>query len=285
MKAAYGAVSIVLFMILAGCSGGGDDGSASELTPADTAEAGDGLGSISGLVVDGETLAVPGVDVAIISAGDATKTDADGKFTFNGLEPGSYQVAVQKLGYGSMAKSVAVVADEVTQVEFTIQQIDVTEPFMTVEIGDGLLTCAIGFPVVTVYPNAVGNACGEILMLEDKRAISFFLAPGLEESFSEIVWEPTNTIFGSALRSVNSVDDDDLGAVSGNSVLTVHEDGYDDDIDEESEFTHFFWAAWGSVNTDNPTHSVNVIHEQRITIYFSEFYHQEMAEGYTAVEA
>lgn len=152
------------------------------------------------------------------------------------------------------------------------------------EIGDGLITCAVGFPVVTVYPNAL-NACGEVLMLEDKRTVSFFLGVGVEESFSEIVWEPTNTVFGSALRARASVDGDEVADVSGGSVLTVHEDGFDDDVDEDSEFSHFFWAAYGDVNTTNPGHSINVFHEQRFSITFSEFYYQEMPEGYTAVPA
>lgn len=269
-------------MILAGCTGGGE-ASGQGLTPADTAQAGDGLGSIAGLVVDGETNLLRGVEVAIISTGNTTTSDDEGKFTFNGLEPGNYQLVAQKLGYESLAKNVAVVADEISEVDFTLQQIDVTEPFTTVEIGDGLITCAIGTPAVTVYPDAILGICGQVLMLQDKRSVSFFLGTGVEETYSEIVWEPTQNVFGSALWAIQSVDGDGVGDVSGESPLVFHESGIDDDADEDTEFDHFFWAAGGQVDESNPGRILNVHHEQRLTIYFSEFYHQEMVEGYTAV--
>jgi hypothetical protein len=274
---------MLLSMAAAGCAGG-DAGTESldEATAAPAAHDQD-TGGIDGVVLDGEGLPIAGVQVAVLDAELQTVSDKEGAFSFSDMKPGSATVVAQRLGFETKAQKVDVVAGKVTEVSFMLEQITVAEPYTTLQEGAALVTCAIGFPVVTVYPNAVGNACGTVLGLEDKRSVTFPVDVGAQESYTEMVWEPTNNVFGSELRSVNSFDGDDEGAAAGPSPLVFGFDDYDDDLEGGEEFNHFLWANWGSANTTNPGHSIHVFHEQHVTVYFSIFFHQERPQGYSAI--
>ena len=69
------------------------------------AYAADGPNAISGIAVDAQGLALPGVTVTLKTAGEAQSdpqeqiTDADGRFTFDALTPGTYSVVLSLSGF------------------------------------------------------------------------------------------------------------------------------------------------------------------------------------------
>ncbi|MBI2078415.1 MAG: carboxypeptidase-like regulatory domain-containing protein [Euryarchaeota archaeon] len=88
------------------------------------------VGSITGLVLSDEELPLPGARVALLSTKNATETDASGRFTFNGVQPGAHPVLVEALGYASTSRKVDVRGGEVTEVKFVLQPISFAEPYV-----------------------------------------------------------------------------------------------------------------------------------------------------------
>lgn len=76
----------------------------------------DTTGSITGEVVDAALKALPGARVMTDPGIQILRTDAEGKFTFNGLEPGEYQVTVGKKGFDVDRRPVEVKAAQVSRV-------------------------------------------------------------------------------------------------------------------------------------------------------------------------
>nr|WP_321356812.1 carboxypeptidase-like regulatory domain-containing protein [uncultured Draconibacterium sp.] len=79
----------------------------------------DKFGSISGVVLDGETyMPLEGVQVATNPASSSTLTDEQGVFTFNKVVEGDIAITARKNDYLSNSVSVAVYNDETTQLKF-----------------------------------------------------------------------------------------------------------------------------------------------------------------------
>ncbi|MBE6300147.1 MAG: DUF2012 domain-containing protein [Bacteroidales bacterium] len=81
---------------------------------------GDIVGSVSD-VTTGEPVAI--VNVVLQPSGKSTVTGSDGSFSFNGVEPGSYTIEINKEGYISNNKQVTVVAGEISPVHILIERI------------------------------------------------------------------------------------------------------------------------------------------------------------------
>lgn len=78
-------------------------------------------GSISGKVTDystGEPLSA--AQVTLVPSANTVQTDADGTFSFDGLEKGQYTVSVQKDGYQANRKNVAVESGETTEIVISL---------------------------------------------------------------------------------------------------------------------------------------------------------------------
>lgn len=113
--------------------------------------AGSDTGAIAGVVVDESLTPVPGVQVALLNDESVAKvTDESGAFEISGLAPGTYTVAVQKLGYDSGVKKVSVQAGETAEIQFTLTQVRVlVEAYTELLIGEGYFACGAYTPVVT----------------------------------------------------------------------------------------------------------------------------------------
>ena len=125
MRASSVAVPLVaLLMVLSGCSA--DDTTTKESAPSAPASPAAApsvdadVGSVAGTVVDAELQPVAGADVALLENQMATKSDANGSFTLNGVAPGSYRVVAEALGYESTARKVEVAAGEVTKLQLVL---------------------------------------------------------------------------------------------------------------------------------------------------------------------
>jgi hypothetical protein len=90
-------------------------------------------GSISGKVVDDEVRPLAKARVVIAETQAETQTDQDGRFTFNGLEPGTFGILAQQLGYESAGQKVTVVAGEVAEVKIVLKPVTLdAEPYVAI---------------------------------------------------------------------------------------------------------------------------------------------------------
>jgi hypothetical protein len=114
----------MITLALAGCT----ESSNPAAGPSDVPDAGpasfsDTTGALSGRVVDEEQLPIVGAQVGLVlEPFEATRTsDSRGKFVFSNLEPGTYKLFVNQLGYKAAAKNVVIKAGEETVDSVTLE--------------------------------------------------------------------------------------------------------------------------------------------------------------------
>lgn len=96
---------LLVFVAFAGCSGDdppGPEGSSDSVAPSPTND--ENTASIDGLVLDEELVVIAGATIGIRLAGaggpyEETRSDADGRFSYSFLAPGTYEILVKKFGY------------------------------------------------------------------------------------------------------------------------------------------------------------------------------------------
>lgn len=134
---------VVSCLVLAGCSGGGDDAGA-------VGDGGDPLtGSIQGIVVDQTVAPIEGANVTLTGgpdAGKATRTTAGGLFNLSGLQPGDHFVSVNKPGYRGAQTTVAVVAgeDDPQMARVLLERLTLATPYLDHYKLEGYYDCAYG---------------------------------------------------------------------------------------------------------------------------------------------
>lgn len=150
-----------VLLSFAGCienptSAEGDD----PTEPSSVEETVPGKGSVKGQVTDDEQIPIAGAEAAILNV-DAERrlfTDAAGGFVFTGLEPGSYEVAVQKLGFVPSSRLVEVGEGEAASVTFQLERLpDVSKAYYTIILGEGYIACGAYILGVLTITNA--NIC------------------------------------------------------------------------------------------------------------------------------
>lgn len=149
---------VVASTALAGCAGGDaapeetqGPGAVATLEPTTGTEA----GTIRGSVTTDEGIPIGGATVGIVGLDAEAKTGDNGSFEFRGVTPGTYGVAVNKLGFESVAKSVEVLPGEVAEVTIELAAIVVSDPyFLSIphavlhEIGEKWATWALSLAEV-----------------------------------------------------------------------------------------------------------------------------------------
>ena len=74
-----------------------------------------GTGSVTGSVLDPQGLVVPGVTVTLTSGSGATRTtvtDSQGRYVFENVAPGPYQVSFELTGFSAQTTKVVVSAGQ-----------------------------------------------------------------------------------------------------------------------------------------------------------------------------
>lgn len=187
------AFTLAAVLLLSGCASQAKPQTQETLSA--TASPSAGFGSIGGQVLDEEDRPIAGAQVGMIRPSLNTTTDAEGKFVFNDLEPGEYEIAVGRLGYESAAQRVKVVSDEVAP--FTIRlkaYVIPSEAVVRTLTFNGMLQCSFN-------PYYFVNPCGSALG-ENKDHFRFDLDATLpfHRILLELTWVPTSAATGQELE-------------------------------------------------------------------------------------
>ncbi len=288
---------------LAGCTGGDGDASGVPNDVSGPADVTDDTGGIQGLVLSDEGLPVAGAQVALGTDGDATTTDEQGRFTFSGVAPGSYQLFVQKLGFQTIGRSISVQAGDVTEVEVTVSAIQVAEPYHLTLNQEGLFGCGLSWRPAVVYSGVA--ICGVVGGDVDDFLLEFHLEgpmDGWEEASGvfETEWQ-SNQAAGRGL-SVNweklgcsNVGDSRFvrtqghnphhGYVEGDHIESVRDDGCSSsncDGDDECNIQSRVFSFPDTLGESAPA-DVGITIQQRYTNFMTAFFYEPGDVGFTAL--
>jgi hypothetical protein len=126
-------VLVLLVIAFAGCVGQSEGAQPKDAEPsvnAGPASFDETTGAIEGTVTTEDLAPVPGATIGLLDGSNQTTTDTTGRFVFNRMEPGTYQVGANALGYESQARSVDVQAGAVAPVQFILKELPSEAPYM-----------------------------------------------------------------------------------------------------------------------------------------------------------
>ncbi len=214
---------VVAGVVLAGCSSsGGPEGPGQEDGAAFDdldVQATDTKGILLGVVVDEAIRPIPEAQVALRLPDGSTldqATDADGRFAFGDLEPGTYFLVVKHGLYLDAQTSAEVVAGDN---EPRVQRIQLTrrfaqDPYMEILPYDGYLACAYSAFVLSstcvndytrlagVVPGCQGGCLREYNVSQaggNIREYTTSISPGWQTLVFEMTWAPSLTGTGNEL--------------------------------------------------------------------------------------
>lgn len=128
---AYWAALLLLSSLTAGCLGGEPTEADEQETP--VVDPGPTMGTLIGMVTDVDLLPLENVTVAIVETADKTATDAAGAFRFGSLEPGTYSVVFNLLGYREEAKQATAEVGKTTEMTVAMTRLVVApEPWLDI---------------------------------------------------------------------------------------------------------------------------------------------------------
>jgi hypothetical protein len=290
-------VFVTIAVALAGCAQAPAASTlASSSAAAPPPKAGASTGSLSGVVVDDEMVPVADADVGLVEDAKAlTKSDATGRFVFNDLEPGTYSVAVQKIGYETGTQRVSVIVGEVRESKITIKRVVLSTARVATYIAAGFIELGWKVPAIAgsvTTPNVTSADLADVYYAMDKEAAS---------AVSAMTWQPN--VVGTAKRMFlahylskkGCVDQCDfLGRVTGMSPLLRRTDNLlDVTLKPGLEINAYFGLSSCSqpstgaptTGADNctaaPDTLVEVAIQQKMTVYTSVFYVDPAPVGYT----
>lgn len=309
------AAAALMALILSGCSGGGDEepsAAPEEVAVEDLGlEATETTGVIRGIVVDEAIRPLGNVTVTLSGARQATTTsNPQGAFGFDDLEPGTYFLSGEKLGYGKVQQSAEVVAGvaEPPIVKMLLVADPTTTPFVDAYVFDGFIQCsftlvAVSFAACSAPPIVTGFACDAAgvcvgNVTTDNFAVTYTLARPPTWLQSEMVWESTQA-FGGEMAVMYSWDcgDENGGFLCDHTaegvsplLLTANEteiaeinEGELGNSTDEQLFVRVFNR--GLHETDaGPGGGLGATLEQRFSIYSHFFYGYEPTEGWRFTE-
>ena len=159
-------------------------------------------GSITGRVTDDELVPLAKARVGLLEATSVAETDAAGRFTINDLLPQTYSLVVEKLGYESAARKVAVVAGEVADVEAVLKPMALPGAAYQVSVRKAGQMHADS-DLTAWYLNLLGVNNSNVNSLRcDPCSFVIHLAPTPKMVLTEALWPPQATpVINSSLCS------------------------------------------------------------------------------------
>lgn len=268
---------------MAGCTGNNGVPESKDTPSAPAPVAGENTGSISGIVTDDALIPLSGVSVGAAPVAEKkftyeSKSDANGKFTFNDLAPGKWRVGAARIGYSDFTKAVDVTAGQVTEVRVMLVAVAlVNETRSEVKIYQGRIVCGHGNPAFTEV------VCGAALDPTEQTQKFLFEYEIEEEATGQLweqSWKPTQIL---SRDLVIAIERDGCGATCPSSSTFGEEQGccylriaLDDrgmDVGDVKAGTDGAkvqsrtFPAFGT--TDQP---VNFFTDQAFTIYWEQFW-------------
>lgn len=204
------AVPLVLLVAFAGCASSGtedpvspDDFDDLDVQPTAT------TGVILGVVVDEAITPIPDATVALQGAGGEKSgtTDAQGRFAFGGLEPGTYLLKVSAPQFTSAQSSAEVVAglEDPPVVRILLTRLFSQDPYAELIKFDGYIACAYAYGVSSTCVNDYTRLAGFVPGCEggclrdynvsqqggNIREFRTNIGPGWQTLVMEMYWEPS----------------------------------------------------------------------------------------------
>lgn len=292
---------LVVCVVLAGCSGATPSSSSSnptvtsgaDFTQAPSAD----TGSIKGTVTDEEMQPLAGVEVALLDVpGEApsARTDATGNFGFAEVAPGSYRLAVQQLGYESVARKVEVVAGETQELKIVLTALTVVSATYKTDMIAGFVGCSLTIYTAQSAQQAVTVVCSEAALGQsvypnNKNQHSWHVPKGYMTHMAELDWR-ANSDMAKQMRLLLSTIIDCTPAVC--LVAAAYNDekngerpvkvGFD--ADERSALGKEFDLK-ARVRSGHPTGSTPapvLVLDQKYTLYVTNFFGEVAPENFTA---
>lgn len=284
---------LLLAVILAGCVAE-QAGDAADAASERGDVARDDTGTIVGLVLDDSLAPIPGVQVAVMDDEDASAvTDESGSFNITGLAPGTYSVAVQKLGYDSAVKKVDVRAGEATDVQFTLTSVAVvSEPYHVLLIGDGYFSCG-AYVAVLGFGIRWGNLHACVWDEHKPRFVFEADKVALKGLAQEVTWEQNTALTSKTLAvflQYKPVCDPFCGAEEGwdpdegDQISESPVRAYYDLEDDVEDFEEDPLRLASLTFPDGEDTDVVIVFQQRMTHYITLFYGEHGSlDTYTAL--
>ncbi len=283
------AASTMLLVSLAGCA---DDSAPQE--PDDQLGVDDGLdatattGVIRGVVVSSSIVPIEGVKITIRSTGAEAISTANGEFAFADLEPGTYFLRAQRLGYNATDTSVEVVAnvDRPPIVRILLEANAAALPSVQIIEFEGFLQCSVTAVVIG------GNICGLVDIVTgqplDSPLMSYELGAQPTYLQSEMIWDSTQPL-GDALQLMYSWPDAECEPflcdhdVSGGSPLVLQLDAEGIDAIGFGR-DHDLMIRVFNEGLSESGGALGLTFEQRFTVFTTVFYGFEPEPGYMYIE-
>lgn len=178
---------------LAGCADSGGTPQEEDTTGLDDElVATDDTGIIRGIVVDAAIVPVEGVRITIDAAGLETTTNAAGEFGFQGLEPGTYFLDAERLGYLPVQQSTDVQAgvEKPPLVRILMERDKTFNPYSTTQYYKGFYECGSSVVVLCGAPNIL---TGSQVTSDTSTPTIFFDGPPTFVQ-TEMVWESSQAL-------------------------------------------------------------------------------------------
>jgi hypothetical protein len=287
-----GPKAIVLLVVAAistaGCTQAGTATKAAATDPQGVADANtEHGGNIHGLVSDEEVKPIRGAIVAIEN-NLTVATDAEGRFQFLNVAPGTHRVIAQALGYQSTARNVVVQEGATVDVVFSLGRLAISEPYHE-------FFALVGFACLQTY-SAVGRFTFGNYACPNPPAsviVQFNATKGVQTIVSEMTWVPTSALSAHVLgldlwqggvRTGLWTCDYCYGTAQGPSPVILRADGPFEGINGEKA------AAKSTIDNiiilrGDPTFAgqFGLIYSQKVNIYTSVFYGAKAPEKYTGL--
>jgi hypothetical protein len=202
---ARAAFSMVVAIGLAGCIAA-EPATVAEgvsLAEADEIDPASEFGIVQGTVVSDETVPLANAQVGLQGTAFVGLTDVAGQFSLRDVPPGKYVLFVGALGHESTARSIEVLAAQITQVTVALASIEVREVYYSILHFTGFFDCALATQTwisMCTYPyTAVEgslNKSGVGVLPDDLQANNFrfnmTIGKDIGQVVAEVVWTPSS---------------------------------------------------------------------------------------------
>lgn len=192
--------SLACLLVVAGCLGGSESAEAPAADASLSADArfDESTGAIAGVVTDDALVPIAGAVVRLDGGGTNVTTDADGRFAFSFLPPGTVVLVASQPGYQDATEIVTVTSGAVAQASLQLVALPSAEAFHATQQSDGRMLCAAD----TKPQRFVLNICGSLMFVPvnsgEKSLGKYVLAEANASKLMTLVfetrWVPTQAL-------------------------------------------------------------------------------------------